>query len=94
MARNEASYTQDCVEAEQLVRSTIMRIITEMPDAGELAQRKKFKQRPGKTPNLGMHVHMSRSYPRGNTLFPPRLSIGVFGLLVGLRYNADPWLRV
>jgi hypothetical protein len=52
MARNEGSYTRDCVEAEQLVRSTIMRIISEMPDAGELAQRTKFLATARKDPEL------------------------------------------
>jgi hypothetical protein len=42
MARNEESYSRDCVDAEHLVRSTIMRIVNEMPDAGELAQRRSF----------------------------------------------------
>jgi len=52
MARNEESYTQDCVEAEQLVRSTIMRIINQMPDAGELAQRMEFLATARKDPEL------------------------------------------
>ena len=52
MARNEESYTRDCVEAEHLVRSTIMRIIDEMPDAGELAQRTKFLATARKDPEL------------------------------------------
>ena len=75
MARNEESYTRDCVEAEHLVRSTIMRIIDEMPDAGELAQRTKFLATARKDPNLGMHVHMSRSCPRGNTSFLPNAAM-------------------
>ena len=42
MARNQATNTQDCLDAERLVLSTIMRIIQEMPDAGELEQRTEF----------------------------------------------------
>ena len=54
---------RDCLEAEQLVLST-------MPDAGELEQRTEFQPRPARTPNLGMHVHMSRSYPGGSIWAP------------------------
>ena len=42
MSRNEQAYPRECVEAEQLVRSTIMRIIHEMPDAGERERRMEF----------------------------------------------------
>ena len=52
MARNEESYTEDCVEAEHLVRSTIMRIVDEKPDAGELAQRMEFLAAARKDPEL------------------------------------------
>ena len=52
MARNEATYTQDCLDAEQLVLSTIMRIIQEMPDAGELEQRTEFLSTARKDPEL------------------------------------------
>jgi hypothetical protein len=52
MAHNEESYTQDCVEAEHLVHSTIMRIVNEMPDAGELAQRMEFLATARRDPEL------------------------------------------
>ena len=42
MAATQNPIGQDCLEAEELVLSTIMRIIQEMPDAGELAQRMEF----------------------------------------------------
>jgi hypothetical protein len=42
MSHNEQAYTRECVEAEQLVRSTIMRIINEKPDAGERERRMEF----------------------------------------------------
>ena len=42
MSRNEDAYPRECVEAEQLVRSAIMRIINEMPDAGERERRMEF----------------------------------------------------
>ena len=86
MALNEASYTQDCLDAEHLVRSTIMRIVQEMTDEGELAQRREFRKQPAKTPNWGMHVPMSRSLPVGN----------IFGGTDGgslerRRINGDRW---
>ena len=49
---NEESYSRDCVEAEHLVRSTIMRIVNEMPHAGELAQRMEFLATARKDPEL------------------------------------------
>jgi hypothetical protein len=52
MSRNEESYSRDCVEAEHLVRSEIMRIINEMPHAGELAQRMEFLAAARKDPEL------------------------------------------
>ena len=52
MAHNEESYTRDCVEAEHLVHSTIMRIVNEMPNAGELAQRMEFLATARKDPEL------------------------------------------
>jgi hypothetical protein len=42
MSRNEEAYPRECVEAEQLVRSTIMRIINEKPEAGERERRMEF----------------------------------------------------
>jgi hypothetical protein len=52
MAHSQESYTRDCVEAEHLVHSTIMRIVTEMPDAGELAQRMEFLATARRDPEL------------------------------------------
>ena len=52
MPLNEQSYPQDCVDAEGLVRSTIMRIVREMPNAGERAQRREFLAAARKDPEL------------------------------------------
>lgn len=52
MSRNEEAYPRECVEAEQLVRSTIMRIINEMPDAGERERRMEFLAATRNDPEL------------------------------------------
>jgi hypothetical protein len=52
MSRNEETYPRECVEAEELVRSEIMRIINEMPDAGERERRMEFLAATRKDPEL------------------------------------------
>ena len=52
MSRNEQAYPKECVDAEQLVRSTIMRIINEKPDAGERERRMEFLAATRNNPEL------------------------------------------
>ena len=78
IAINEKSYTRDCVEAEHLVRFTIMRIIDEMPDAGELAQRTEFLATARKDPELSECMCICRvPFRVGLHLLPPRMAQSV-----------------